>query len=92
LSSSTARSSEKLSLAESLLSLSVEKVDAIDANEDTSVVIVMHGCCSSADDPDEDIKEPSINFSPLACFSPISSGKHHSTQVCNKLYIVYTPS
>ena len=33
LSSSTARSSGKLSLAKSLLSLSVEKIDAIDANE-----------------------------------------------------------
>ena len=65
----------------------MEKVDAIDTNEDTSVVIAVHGCCTSADDQDEDIKEPSINSSPLECFSPISTGKHHSTRVCNKLYI-----
>jgi hypothetical protein len=85
LASSTARSSEELSLAESLLSLSVEKIDAIDANEDTSVI--NSGCGTGGDESDEDIKEPNTNSSPLECFSPISTGKHHSTRVCNKLYI-----
>ena len=90
LSSSTARSSEQLSLAESLLSLSLEKIDAIDANQDTSVI--NSGCCTGGDESDEDIKEPNINSSPLECFSPIRTGKHHSALVCNKLHIVYTPS
>ena len=54
-------------LPRELLSLSVEKIDAIDANEDTSVS--NSGCCTGGDEPDEDIKEPSINSSPsLECF------------------------
>ena len=63
----------------------MEKIDAIDANEDTSVI--NSGCCTDGEEPDEDIKEPNINSSPLECFSPISTGKRHSTHVCNKLHI-----
>ena len=58
MSSSTAWSSEELSLVESLLNLSVEKIDAIDANEDTSVI--NSGCCTDGEEPDEDIKEPNV--------------------------------
>ena len=51
----------------------MEKIDAIDANEDTSVI--NSGCCTGGDEPDEGIKEPNINSSPLECFSPIRTGK-----------------